>query len=235
MPALALPVAEVWEETPRTRVVRLSLSGRAFAFRPGQYVSVGLHGQPLGKPYSIACSPGQSREMDALELLVQVGSDGSAGVHLGIPAPGKVFDVAGPNGDFRFPPDPAERHFLFVAGGTGIAPLRAMLWHQLATYPGGRTALVYSARTVDEFAYGTEMRELASRGRIALFETVTRDEGARWTGERGRMRRAHIERMVATPETLCFVCGPPALVEDVTGWLRGVGVSETRILAEGWT
>jgi NAD(P)H-flavin reductase len=235
VPTLALPVADVRVETPRTRVVRVLLSGRAFDFRPGQYVSAGLHGQPLRKPYSIACSVEQSREMDGLELLVQVGAEGSAGAHLGTPAKGDVLDVSGPKGDFRFPRAPRERHFLFVAGGTGIAPLRAMLWHELAAFPGGRTSLVYSARAVSEFAYAAELRELAARGRILLWETVTRDDGTAWTGERGRMRRQHVERMVATPDTLCFVCGPQALVGDVTGWLRDMGISTERIRAEGWT
>ncbi len=234
MPALVLPVGDAHVETPRTRVVHLSLSGHRFDFCPGQYVLVGLHGQRLRKPYSIACSPEQSREADTIELLVQVGSDGSAGSHLGIPAPGARFDVTGPEGDFCFPPAPSERHFLFVAGGTGIAPLRAMLWHQLAAFPDSHTALLYSARATTEFAYGRELRELAAAGRLVLRETVTRNDAMEWTGERGRITREHVERMVSIPQTLCFVCGPPALVEDATGWLREIGISEQRIRAEGW-
>ena len=42
-----------------------------------------------------------------------------------------MVDVEGPLGSFTFPADPEERRFVFIAGGTGIAPLRAMLRHAL--------------------------------------------------------------------------------------------------------
>ena len=234
MALLTLPVCEVRTETPRTRVVHVSLAGGPFAFDAGQAVYVGLHGQPQRKPYSIACSPEQARDTGALELLVQVGADGSAGAHLGVPAPGVQVDVDGPSGAFRFPDSPTEARFLFVAGGTGIAPLRAMLRHALAAFPRREASLIYSARSADEFAYGEEMRELARDGRIRLLETVTRPGTAEWAGTRGRITRAQIASLVAGGPTLCLVCGPPALVRDVTAWLGVLGVSKQRILAEGW-
>jgi Na+-transporting NADH:ubiquinone oxidoreductase subunit NqrF len=41
--------------------------------------------------------------------------------------------------------------------------------------------------------------------------------------------------MIALPETLCFVCGPPDLVRDVPPLLGDLGVSRSRILIEDWT
>lgn len=228
-----LSVFDVRIETPRTRSVRLSLAGSAFDFRPGQALLIGRHGQPLRKPYSIACAPEQAWQQGAVELLVQVGADGSAGEHLGVPVPEMLVDVEGPTGDFCFPPDPPGRRFLFVAGGTGIAPLRSMLLHALAAFPDRGCALFYSVRSADEFAYASEMRDLARRGRIVLRETVTRESGAQWTGERGRVTREQIAAMMDGSDTLCFVCGPPAMVQDVTTWLREIGVAKERILAEG--
>ncbi len=232
--ALALAIRDVNPETPRTRRVWLSLDGAPFVFRAGQAVRVGLAGQPLRKPYSIACSPEQARETDTVELLVQVGADGSAGTHLGAPSAGLRVAIDGPFGDFRFPDAPAERRFLFVAGGTGIAPLRAMLWHALSAFPGREAAVVYSVRSPDEFAFGDELRELARGDRIVLRETVTREAGPLWTGGRGRVTRAHVAALVADVPALCFVCGPPPLVQDVTGWLLELGVTKERILSEGW-
>jgi ferredoxin-NADP reductase len=229
-----LAVRDVRVETPRARVVRLSLGGNHFDFAAGQAVHLGLHRRPEQKPYSIACSPEQARQMDGLEFLVQVGEDGSAGTHLGVPAPGVLVDVEGPTGAFRFPANPPEPRFLFVAGGTGIAPLRAMLWHALAVFPDREVALVYSARSAADFAYGQEMRELARAGRLELLETVTRDPASAWTGTRGRITYARVASLMAVSPTLCLVCGPPALVADVTTWLRALGVPGDRILTEGW-
>jgi NAD(P)H-flavin reductase len=231
---LTLPIRSVRAETTRTRVVHVSLARNPFAFDAGQAVYVGLHGQSQRKPYSIACSPEQARDTGALEFLVQVGADGSAGAHLGAPAPGVQVDVEGPVGSFRFPDNPTETRFLFVAGGTGIAPLRAMLQHALAAFPRREVALVYSARSADEFAYGEEMRALARVRRIKLLETVTRGGAAEWAGTRGRITRAQIASLVTDGPTLCLVCGPPALVRDVTAWLIALGVPKERILAEDW-
>jgi len=233
VPLLTLFIREVRVETPRTVGLLASLSGNPFDFCAGQAVWLGQHGRPLRKPYSIACAPGQARRNDALELLIQVGADGSAGVHLDAPAAGMLVDVDGPMGSFCFPPDPPGDHFLFVAGGTGIAPLRAMLWHALAAFPDRRFALVYSARTADEFAYASEMRELARSGKIVLRETVTRDSSVPWTGTRGRITREQIAAVVNGRDTLSFVCGPQALAQDVTRWLRELAVPEAQILAEG--
>ncbi len=230
---LTLPVFDVRIETPRARSVRLSLAGQAFDYRAGQAVKVGLHGQPLKKPYSIACALEQAWQQDALELLVQVGGDGSAGAHLGVPVPGMMVDVEGPSGDFYFPAHVPGRSFLFVAGGTGIAPLRAMLWHALVAFPDRRSSLFYSARSADEFAYASELRDLARHGRITLRETVTREIGEQWTGERGRMTRDQIAGMADGSQTVCFVCGPPPMVHDVTAWLRAAGVPDEQILSEG--
>ncbi len=234
MAALVLPVRDVNPETPRTRRVWISLEGAPFAFRAGQAVRVGSAGQPLRKPYSIACAPEQAVETGTVELLVQVGADGSAGAHLGVPSAGLRVDMDGPFGDFRFPAAPRERRFLFIAGGTGIAPLRAMLWHALSAFPDREAALVYSVRSPDDFAFGDELRQLASAGRIALRETVTREAGPLWTGARGRVTRAQIEELLRGAPALCFVCGPPLLVQDVTGWWRELGVTEDKILSEGW-
>jgi len=233
--SLTIPIRDVNPETPRTRRVWLSLENAPFAFRAGQAVRIGLPGQALRKPYSIACAPEQARDTGTLELLVQVGADGSAGEHLGAPAAGLRVEVDGPFGDFRFPDAPGERRFLFIAGGTGIAPLRAMLWHALSAFPDRESALVYSARSPEEFAFGHELRELAHGGRIVLRETVTRETGPPWTGARGRLTRAEIASLAeGGAPALCFVCGPPPLVQDVTAWLRELGVAEGRILSEGW-
>jgi ferredoxin-NADP reductase len=231
--SLTLPIRYVRVETPRTRVIHLALSGQPFHFEPGQSLSVGLHGQALRKPYSIACSPEQARALDAIELLVQVGTDGSAGAHLGAPAVGQMVSIEGAFGTFCFPDAPIERDFLFVAGGTGIAPIRSMLWHAVAAFPDARSSLFYSARAVDEFAFGREFRDLVAAGRLVLRQTVTREVAKGWTGETGRITRAQVAATV-TPASLCFVCGPPTLVQDVTEWLTEIGMAREKVLSEGW-
>src|SRR6185436_12537845 len=103
----------------------IDLSGTLFPYLAGQAVLVGAHGAERRRPYSIAAAPEEARRDDCLELLVGVDAEGSPGGDLRL-EPGVLVDVDGPLGRFTFPVHPAERRFLFIAGGTGIAPLRAM-------------------------------------------------------------------------------------------------------------
>ena len=74
---------------------------------------------------------------------------------------------------------PRERRFLFIAGGTGIAPLRSMLWHALLAERDGHIGLIYSVRSPEEFAYMEEFQRLEDEGRIDFRHTVTRASGRR--------------------------------------------------------
>ncbi|HEX7486067.1 MAG TPA: FAD-binding oxidoreductase [Vicinamibacterales bacterium] len=221
-------------ETPRNRIVRLALDGRAPAFEAGQYALLGDHGQPVRKPYSIASSPAQAADDGELEFLIQVSRDESPGTHLAELTAGRLVDVDGPFGSFVLPAGVRPRAIALIGGGTGIAPLRAMLWQILSESPATRIAVLQSARTPDELPYSGELRSLASEGRIALVETVTREAPPSWHGHRGRVDARTLGLLVDRPDTWCFVCGPDSLVEAVPRLLAGVGVNAANIRTEHW-
>lgn len=221
--------------TPRTRLITLDLLGQGFDFRPGHAVLVGTPGAQSRRVYSIACSPERAEERNGLELLVSVESDGAPGQHFADTAPGTPVEVEGPLGTFVFPPDPVQQRLLFVAGGTGIAPLRAMIDHVLRQPPHHRVSVLYSARKADEFAFIGELRAHAARGHLELHQTVTRDQSPAWAGGRGRIGRSHFERVVHDPaDTLCFVCGPKAMVNESVLTLAALGVPPDAIRTEAW-
>lgn len=229
---LTLPIREVLPATPRARIARINLDGHAFEYAPGQAVSIATHGQDKRRPYSIAAAPEDARRDGWLELLVGVNADGTPGSHLAL-EPGTLVDVEGPLGSFTFPPAPVERRFVFIAGGTGIAPLRAMMQRALHL-PHRNIGLFYSVRTPDEFAYEMELRGLADAGEIELRQTVTRATDTDWTGPRGRLNREALEELIHDPATLCFVCGPPALVDEIPRILSEMGIPRDRIRVEEW-
>jgi ferredoxin-NADP reductase len=213
--------------------VRIALQGNRVPYRPGQALLVAAHGHPRRRPYSIAGAPEDAASDDTLELLVGVDAEGSPGPHLTL-APGALVDVEGPLGRFTFPEHPKEERFVFIAGGTGIAPLRSMLRHALQT-PHRQIGLLYSARTPEDFAYERELRALADAGKIELRQTVTREVAAdTWSGTRGRIGRAALAPLVHDPATLCFICGPPALVEEMPRLLDELGIPQDRIRIEEW-
>lgn len=229
---LTRPIREVVRATPRARIVRIDLAGHPFPYAAGQAVRVATHGVPTRKPYSIAAAPEDAVRDGCLELLIGVDSQGLAGPHLSLQS-GTQVDLDGPLGSFTFPADPPEQRFVFIAGGTGIAPLRAMLRHALRI-PHRGIGLLYSARSPDEFAYQAEFVELAREGRIELQLTTTRETSGEWTGGRGRFGRAELAAFVHNRATLCFVCGPAALVDGTKKLLEGLGIDPRRIRIEEW-
>lgn len=229
---MTLPIREVLPATPRSRILRLDLQGQRFPYLPGQAVLIGAHGAGERRPYSIAAAPEDVERDGWLELLVGVDAAGVPGPHLTL-EPEALVDVEGPIGRFTFPANPEEQRFVFIAGGTGIAPLRAMLRHAIAQ-PHRRIGLFYSARTAGEFAFEPELQSLAGAGRIELRQTVTRDAAGDWTGARGRIHADDLAPLIHDPQTVCFVCGPRSLVEEVPRLLGELGIGAERIRIEEW-
>jgi NAD(P)H-flavin reductase len=233
--AVTLPLVDVAQATPRSLLLSLGLHDASFGFFAGQAVIVGAHGQETRRPYSIASSPESAAGTKTLELLVGLDSRGSAGPQFPTLARGTLVDVEGPIGTFTFPAVLTHTRLLFVAGGTGIAPLRAMLDHALRSHPAERISLLYSARRADEFAFMPELRAHEAAGRLELHPTVTRDDAA-WAGGRGRIGRAHFEAVLHDRlDTLCFVCGPSSLVGEAVTTLTELGVPRTAIRTEEWS
>jgi ferredoxin-NADP reductase len=218
----------------RSALLRLA-PDRALEFTAGQAVALGRHGQPERRPYSLAIGPSEASRRGVLEFLVGLGPDSTPGPHLRPLRPGLRIDVEGPFGTFLFPEHPTEAHVLFVAGGSGIAPLRSMLQEAMTLENHPQISVLYSARTPQEFAFSSELVQLVQERRLRLWRTVTRGTPAGWTGGRGRISRADLESLLEAPqETLCFVCGPEALVHEVPRMLVDVGVDPERIRVEEW-
>jgi ferredoxin-NADP reductase len=168
---------------------------------------------------------------NVIELLVQIDALEADDPHLERLDVGDRVDVEGPLGTFGLP-EPDGLDVLFVAGGTGIAPLRSMLWAAIENRPTSKLSLIYSVRSADEIAYERELRELCDAGRLDFRVTITRDGPESWLGPRGRINAALIQHVVRTPETYCILCGPPAMIADVTALLSAAGVPAELILTE---
>jgi NAD(P)H-flavin reductase len=240
--ALVLRVVDVIPSTPSTRILRLDLGGSTFAYEAGQAAMIGPADHQARVPYSIASAPAESVLHGRLEFLIKVEPSGRWGGRFDSLAVGDEIGVRGPYGSFTFPAKPVEDRFLFIAGGTGISPIRAMIVQGLMTHVPGRMQLLYSAKTGDDFAYLDELGELASKNTtIGLHLHVTREDvddralGPRVSRtERGRITLNQLAPLLDNPLTLCFVCGPETMVAAVPRMLRELGVDQSRIRLEEW-
>lgn len=190
---------------------------------------LGLHGSGLRRPYSIASAPWEFEKTGTLQVFAHISESDALDPHLELASPGTPLDLEGPFGTFAVSLSVTEP-LLFVAGGTGIAPLRSILIDHLARPVRAPIALIYSARSADEFGFRAELDALQAAGRLAVFYTVTRDEA--WAGRRGRIDEALLKTALPSTDASCLICGPPQLVSDTSLLLRKLGVAEEKILVE---
>lgn len=193
-----------------------------FAFRPGQFNMLYVH--PVGEvPISIA---GDSAEPERLVHTIRsVGSVTRAMEALG---EGSVLGVRGPYGT-AWPLDEVKgRDVLIVAGGLGLAPLRAAILHVLAHRPDyGRVAILFGARTSSQLLYRDDLARWRGRFDCRLEAIVDRAERD-WFGNVGVVTKL-VADVPVTPETAAFICGPEIMMRFVVRELERRGVPDSSI------
>jgi NAD(P)H-flavin reductase len=197
-------------------------------FTAGQFVSFQIPTPelpyPLTRPYSIA-SPPSLRSAVTLLFNRVPGGPGSSFLHA--LAPGDVARFSGPAGTFVLR-DAPERDLLFVATGTGIAPLRSMLLARLQEPDGGRILLVWGLRSERDLYYQNELRALADQHERFTFVTTLSQPSGMWTGEVGRVPRIVEERVPSVDGLSVYLCGNSGMISAVTDIIRQRGLCPIR-------
>lgn len=115
---------------------------------------------------------------------------------------------------------------LFVAGGIGITPLRAIAEKLCAAK--GDSVLVFSNRSHRDIVFLEELGKLEKPGVFRTVHVLTEDKD--WLGEKGRVDAALLKRLVPDlAERDAFLCGPPPMMAALRSGLAGLGVRGDRI------
>lgn len=223
LPWRVAEVTEVVEETPRVRSLILSVPGWP-GHLPGQHVDVRLTGEDgyrAQRSYSVASAPEAGRLMLTVERI----EEGEVSPYLaGETRPGDRFELRGPIGGYFVWTGALGGPLLLIAGGSGIAPLMAMLRHRAAAAVPAR--LLYSSRTFEDIIYRDEIDRLAARGDgLEVMHTLTRRQPAGWTGGTRRIDQAMLASIGFAPGTRprIFICGPTPLVEATARFVLQLG------------
>jgi ferredoxin-NADP reductase len=222
-------VIEKVAETPRATTLVLDVPGWP-GHLAGQHVDVRLtadDGYQAQRSYSIASPP----EAQRLALTVERLERGEVSPWLVDEArPGDRFELRGPIGGYFAWSVAAGGPLLLVAGGSGVAPLMAMLRHRAASGEAGQavpTRLLLSSRSFADIIYREELERLGSApGGPVVVHTITRERPP--PGWRGHARRIDAPMLAAVgfPPTVApkvFVCGPTSMVEAAAEALVQLG------------
>ncbi len=187
----------------------------------GQYLDLIVptaRGLSFRRSYSIASAPDASHP-DVFEVAVTRVEGGPTSEALHALAPGGVVEVEGVRGTFVRTDDDRSRPSLFVAAGTGLAPIRAMLAVVVKRPEGPPLVLLFGCRTPADVLWGDELAgwERACE-RFRLHVTLSRPP-PEWAGLTGYVQRhaGTLGRALLGPQA--YVCGLSAMVDDVVARL----------------
>jgi NAD(P)H-flavin reductase len=123
-----------------------------------------------------------------------------------------------------------ERDLVFVAMGTGVAPLRSALRHVLKNKGEfGQLVVLYGARTPDDFCYRDETEDWEDAG-VELRQVISRPDGHDWSGPTGYVQSLldHVLPDLSTPVAL--ICGSREMIEQTRERLGKMGFKPDEIL-----
>ncbi len=155
----AATVADIQQLAPAVVQLTVSFDRQDFQFTPGQWVNFRFP-EGVSRAYTIASAP---ERPDVLQLCVRVGA-GRGGAALKQLGPGAAVSVEGPFGDFVLP-DGDSRSVVFIAGDTGIAPIRSIVLHMLAVHDPRNITVLYEPDR-HHILYAADFDPLARSGAI---------------------------------------------------------------------
>jgi Na+-transporting NADH:ubiquinone oxidoreductase subunit F len=194
---------------------------------------------PVSRAYSIASRP-EDRGLIVFNIRLAVPPAGREDeVPPGIVSsylfsldPGDSLDVSGPFGTFHA--QLTEREMIFIGGGVGMAPLRAMIHEQIGQGRGRKMTYFYGARSAADLFYVQEFERIAAEHDNFDWVPALSDPapGDRWTGATGFIHetvRAHLQKHPAPEDCEYYLCGPPMMIAAVLSTLRRLGVERNSI------
>ncbi|TYB46253.1 ferredoxin reductase [Actinomadura chibensis] len=233
MARAAVPGRLAWRVARLAEARRETESARTLVFdvpdwpgqAAGQHVDLRLtadDGYTAQRSYSLSAP-------DRVELTVQRIADGEVSPYLtDVIDIGDPVELRGPVGGWFVWRPGTGRPVLLVAGGSGIAPLMAMIRARRRAGDGTPFTLLYSVRTPSDVYFADELRRPDDGLSVALVYTRAAPDG--WPRPPGRLTPADLGR--EDPDRDCFVCGPTGFVEAAADLLVARGHDPRRIKTE---
>jgi CDP-4-dehydro-6-deoxyglucose reductase len=197
------------------------VDGAPLSYAPGQWVNlhVDVGGGSLDKrAYSIASAPDLAHP-DQFEVAVTRVDEGNVSLALHSVSEGATLSVDGPYGFFTRA-GAETLPALFVATGTGVCPLRAMIAAELRSGDGPQLRLLLGCRSEQDILYREEFEALAERhARFEFHATLSRPAHG-WRGRTGYVQTQLAGLIDPSQRPHVYICGLSNMVNDVRATLK---------------
>ena len=193
-------------------------------FQAGQYVSVDVGGGER-RSYSIASAPSLKH---AVELCVDITPGGKGSEYLKNLRPGSEVSFLAPLGVFVL--KPGEKKLLFVATGTGIAPLRSMILDLLRDKQDARPLWLYwGLRFVEDMFWEEEFRQMHEFFNNFNFHLTLSRPPNHWPLCNGYVTNCLKQELKLGAEWGVYLCGSKEMVADGSKLMIEMGVPKEQV------
>ncbi|MBI3321748.1 MAG: hypothetical protein HYZ91_05720 [Candidatus Omnitrophica bacterium] len=201
-------------------------------FQAGQFIILNVPregGGVVKRAYSIASPP---HEPTTIELCVQHIEGGAASGYCWKLKEGDPVSITGPHGNFLLK-EPLEYEPIFMATGTGVAPLRSMIKHLFHLNVNREIWLLFGTRYEHALLYESELRSFtALRHNFHYLPTVSRPKD--WRGESGHIQQTFQKYVTDFSNKEIYLCGWLEIVKAICKDLERFGVPRERLHYEEW-
>jgi len=228
--------AEVSSKKVLTKdIVELTLilkSPVSIHFNAGQYITLKMpsSGDRMGamRPFSIASS---NAEHSFIQLNIRLNPQGVVTPWIFNELQvGQEVAFSGPRGNFFM--RNTTKPMLFIAGGSGMAPVRSILKTMKNHHNSRHAIYFFGALTKDDLYYVDEMAELQDSLPDFRFVPALSNEptGSDWSGERGNVIEA-MDRICTDKlsDYEAYLCGKPAMIEGCVAALEKKGLDKNQV------
>jgi len=210
-------------ETYDARSLRFSRD-KSFNFKPGQFIVFILKDQQgeFRRAYSISTSPD---EKEFFEITIKETPNGRASKILLKEAKiNDEFEALGPYGTFIYNNENVK-NIIYIAAGSGIAPIRAIINYILKNKHEIKQILLFSNKTEKDIIFKKEFEKLP----IEKIYTLTRENHKEH--KNGRIDK-NLLKEHTKEDSLYFICGPPLFVDSMVNELKSLNIKQEQIKTE---
>jgi NAD(P)H-flavin reductase len=194
-----------------------------FTFLPGQFLMLEVPG--YGEvPISIS---GSSSNRGFVELCIRKAGLVTSILHRA--RPGARVGIRGPFGTHFNMGQMKGHNILLVAGGLGLAPLRAPIYYATENRAEfKRVDILYGTKSPSELLFSYQYAQWRLVDGVNL-QIIVEEADGNWRGEVGLVTRLIDQMEIAPDDTYAIVCGPPVMFKFVCGKLSERGVPMQRM------
>jgi NAD(P)H-flavin reductase len=219
-----LIITKVREQARITRSFDLRVSDHQHVeFVPGQVAILHVpHHEPAY--FAFASAP------DDRDLEVLVKRKAGASIAIYDMHEGETIDLVGIAGQGFKLDEQKQRDLVFVAMGTGVAPLRSALRHVIKRkHDFGQLVVLYGARTPEDFCYRHETDAWAHAG-VQLRQVISRPDGHDWSGPTGYVQSLLDNVLPNLKSPVALICGSKEMIDQTRERLGKMGFKPEEIL-----